>query len=313
MKIEDLQQKISFLQSDSEKVLNIYVTTLDSDVELFNIEQKYIPELCGMFNKYIYGIVSNTENSLEEYSCSSKRENAIYRFDLKGDDNPVEFNRMSSVVNILNPNLFHSDITKINAVYGVIRDSDNVLSFYKEISPLDKTYANKTYLFGKFNHSNDFVKLSESLLRLSPSVQMIHIGEDDILFDIKKLEKSLNLGAVLAKAAQCHIKTLIDRNLIETGDYITNFCSKPQNCKKLIHAMTMSEVIRKDLTNEQIVVFATSPKRKNKIKLKVSDDNKFIISSEAEAKRFIKLLDDDYLRSELTETDYEAGPKGLLK
>ena len=78
--------------------------------------------------------------------------------------------------------------------------------------------------------------------------------------------------------------------------------------KKLRHALTVSKV--KDLSNDNIIQFA---KQQNKLKFKFDEErNKFNIDSQAAAKRFIKLLDDDYLFSKLTSTDYDSEQKGIL-
>ena len=40
--------------------------------------------------------------------------------------------------------------------------------------------------------------------------------------------------------------------------------------------------------------------------------NQFDLTNKAEARRFIKLIDDDYLTSELTKEDYDANQKQEL-
>lgn len=136
---------------------------------------------------------------------------------------------------------------------------------------------------------------------------MFYINDNVFLLEIQKLEKTLNLGAVLLKAARNHIQTIKNRNLIETEVYLEKACQKSIVCKKLIHAMTESQVVKKDLSNEELLHFALDNKWKDVVKLSVNKSKtKFRVKNVAEAERFIKLMDDDYLTSELTTVQYDA-------
>ena len=79
--------------------------------------------------------------------------------------------------------------------------------------------------------------------------------------------------------------------------------------KKLIHAVTMGKVFLKNISNAVIIAFA----KKKGAKLNMSyQGNQFDLANKAEARRFIKLIDDDYLTSELTKEDYDANQKQEL-
>ena len=125
---------------------------------------------------------------------------------------------------------------------------------------------------------------------------------------INKLEASLGLDAILQREAATAFRKIEERNIVLDITKLKEACDKPSMLKKLRHALTVSEV--KDLTNDDIIQFA---KEQNKLKFKFDEErNKFNIDSQAAAKRFIKLLDDDYLFSKLTSTDYDSEQKGIL-
>jgi hypothetical protein len=68
-------------------------------------------------------------------------------------------------------------------------------------------------------------------------------------------------------------------------------------------------VFLKNISNAVIIDFA---QRKN-AKLNMSfNGNQFDLTNKAEARRFIKLIDDDYLTSGLTQEDYDANQKQEL-
>ena len=65
------------------------------------------------------------------------------------------------------------------------------------------------------------------------------------------------------------------------------------------------------MTNDTIIQFAA---KQDKLKFKFNDDKTmFNLDSKAAAVRFIKLMDDDYLYSKLTSTDYDSDQKEELQ
>lgn len=128
---EDLLNATSFLNTESTKQLQVFVTTDDSNPALLNIEEQFLPELCNQFKKSICDYVNNQnlDFSLEQYSMSAKRDNAIYLFDLPKEDYLKEMKIMVSVTETIDFPLFSDILDKIIGLYGVIRDENHVLSF----------------------------------------------------------------------------------------------------------------------------------------------------------------------------------------
>lgn len=125
-----------------------------------------------------------------------------------------------------------------------------------------------------------------------------------------KLETPLHLDAILQKETERDVKTL-GKGLIINDEKLIKVCQKPKLCKKLRHALKESKVVKKladrSLDGKMIIDFV-----KNKTNLKFHFNRggtKFELKSEAEAVRFIKLMDDDYLLSELTGEKYDSDVK----
>ncbi len=90
-------------------------------------------------------------------------------------------------------------------------------------------------------------------------------------------------------------------------------CQQPKYCKKLRHALKKSTVVKKiedgSLDVRKIIDFV---KKNTSLKFHYKDD-KFDLKSDAEAIRFIKLMDDDYLLSELTGVKYDSDIKDPMQ
>ncbi len=314
---EELISELQFvIKEDVEKTLNIFVTTDTTGLQLFNIVDRDLNELTGMFSLSINTVAIEKEYVIEDYSTSLKREGVLHIYDLD-DQQTEEMVRMAEVVGIQEPEYFDKSVThieRINGIYVVIKDVDNQhsLTLFKKITNVDKAYASSAFfIFGKENRL--FERQKENMLRISPSFQMMRINEKIIITDLDKLEKPLHLDAILQKETERDVKTL-GKGLITNNEHLMSVCQKPKNCQKLRHALQKSKVVVKlkdgSLDVRKIIDFV-----KNKTTLKFHynrDGSKFELKSEAEAIRFIKLMDDDYLLSELTGEKYDSGLKDSM-
>ena len=314
MTLEELHEKLSFLYNENvETHISFYATTPTTSLCLFNIENQFLDELKDLFIKEIKEVTENQSPNftLENYSSSTKQLDAIFQYDLQDDLRP-EMQLMKDVQAIIEPNLFvinpENSIDQVNGLYIVIRSANHVISLYKHIFGVDKIYAQKSCLLV---HSNEqFVKQQESMLRISPTFQMLCVDDDIIMTDIQKLERIMDLKAVLTNAASQHIATIVNaKQLVTRSDLLEKVSNEPTMAKKLIHAVTFGKVFLKNISNAAIIAFA---QRKN-AKLNMSfNGNQFDLTNKAEARRFIKLIDDDYLTSGLTQEDYDANQKQEL-
>ena len=318
MKKEELKKKVEFIsKADNQTKLMVYVTTSKTEPQLFNIEESDLPDLQAMITRTLSSIMLNDDKGeLEKYSISVKRGEDMYIYDLS-DDYTNEMDNLKTLTGIIKPELFDASVTpieEINGVYYVLKsDSGEVLSAYKQISALDKTYARSMFLlFGK--HNSMFSRQKANMLKLTPSIQMVKIGEDIILLDIKKLEKSLHLDEILKKETTRNIKA-ISSKLIVNDNFLRKACERPMYSKKLGHALSVSKVVKKldngDLTENRIIEFA---EKESKVQFHFNKSHtKFELKSRAEAERFIKLMDDDFLHSALTDEDYDSSDKDIIE
>lgn len=310
---EQLKQKLQYLTVEQiEKSLSVYVTTPTTGLQLFNIEDDHLPDLLQMFIKSVVEtLVVDDIYTLEDYSTSLKRVDAYYRYDLPVGTRTEEMQRMTEVLALEDRNLFDSSVTPIESINGlfvVIRGNlDQNVVIYKNITAVDKTYAGSSYLL--YGTSNTrFSRQSKSMLRITPALHMLLVGEEIILVDMKKLESKLHLDNILKRETERDIASISAKNIVVNDVQLKKACQTTSMCKKLRHALTKSKVVEKNVSNADIIAFAQTERLGLKFHFNRAKD-KFEIKSKAEAIRFIKLLDDDYLWSELTKEDYDSPDK----
>lgn len=314
MTLEQLQEKLKFLYDDDvRKDISIYATTPTTGLRLFNIENQFLDELKVAFIEEIKAVTDNPSDNftLENYSSSTKRLDAIYLYDISDQLKP-EMQSLKDVKEsvdldnfVVNP---ENSIDQVNGLYIVIKSDEHVISLYKHIFGVDKIYAQRN-LFIVRSH-DQFVKQTESMLRISSSFQMLCVDDEIIMTDIQKLERILDLKEVLTNRAAEHIAKIVnERQLVKDSVQLERVSKEPTMAKKLIHALRDGKVFSQNISNAAIIAFA----RSKGAKLNMSfEGNQFDLKNKIEAKRFIKLIDDDYLTSELTREDYDANQKQEL-
>lgn len=74
---EELQQRLQFIQDEQiTKYLSVYVTTLKTGLQLFNIREDDLEELLNMFIISVKEkLIDDAQYSIEEYSITILREN----------------------------------------------------------------------------------------------------------------------------------------------------------------------------------------------------------------------------------------------
>lgn len=316
---EDLKGKVAFIGNDQlEKSAAIYVTTDTTGLQLFNIVENDLKDLCTMFVKSVKTkVIDDAEYVVENYSTSIKREDVLHEYDLL-DNLTDEMSKMKEVEGIQVPEYFdksRTKIEKINGIYILIKDNANQhsLTLYKNITNVDKAYTASTFfIFGSQNRQ--FERQKDTMLKVTPTFQMFQIDGSIFLTDINKLEKPLGLDAILVRETARDV-TKISNNLVMNTMHLLKVCKKPKLCKKLRHALQVSKVVKKlenrTLTVAQIINFIET---KTKLKFKYNRaKTKFQLGTDAEAERFIKLMDDDYLMSELTGEKYDSPNKDVME
>ena len=210
---EELQQKLQFIQDDRiTKHLAVYVTTQTTELQLFNIKNDDMGELLDMFIDSVKEkLIDDVHYSIEEYSTTVLRENAVYRYDLPAEHRTTEMNRMQEVIGIQVPEYFdirETPIENITGIYALIKGNEGQnIVVYKHITAVDKTYARSSFLF--FMDNDMFQRQKENLLRISPVIHMMMVGNEILLLDMKKLETALGLKDILAREAERDIQSVM--------------------------------------------------------------------------------------------------------
>ena len=316
MNRNDLVEKLIFLSDENvEKFLTVFVTTPNNRPKRFCINTDDIDELKDDFISFCKGkLIDDEDYKIEDYSTSTSRGGTYYRFDLGSCNYLPEMSNLTTIIGQDHPDEFIAEgdsLEKINGLYVLLKDrnAEHIITMYRPVYQVDKTYSRSTFLFG-WCHDNDmFARERRSFLRISPVMHMLQVDGEIIFLEMTKLEKALKLDALIQKETASDIASIMTKSIVLSSDTLLEACRKPSLCKKLRHALAHSKVMQ--VENTKIIEFALNQK---KLKFKFnSDKTQFDLKSKSSAIRFIKLLDDDYLHSVLTDEDYDAEHKNGLQ
>lgn len=309
-----LRNEVQFLFDDTkEKSIDVFALVGDTYYKLDLLPDSR-PDLVTLFvNGVKKSIVDNDKYDIRPYSTSDERKNCYYEYDLT--ERPTEIQTMSAVVGAQDVEPYRVDefstLNDIDALYIVLSHQNEVVVLYKYISQLDFVDVHQRFLLIK-NSDHQLTKLDKDYLRVSSTFHMIRTASGTVILDITPLEKSTGFDQIVKNEVNTRIGDIETIGLIEDMDSFKGYLDNLSSRKALLQ-LKNSQVIKKSISAADIIKFAVE--KKDVIgKIQLSDDKtKLSPSSKNQTKILLKLLNDDFVISELTKSDYDAIAKDKLE
>lgn len=266
-----------------------------------------------MFYKFLdEKIISNDDLSIKLLSDSNIDINAIYNYDY--DEYPKELSLVKSfnLKEALKLDFF--DFTKDdlkNLVAFIIYMGDNskgVILFkqHYNISLIKRD----NFLLGVKKDNKRFTKMNDSdILKINENVDIINLNGDIYVINLNVLEKQLGFKELLKNRAQKVVSKIKTLNIIEDDKSLDDFADDISLTRKLCKIKDDSKVL--ELSSDVILNFIKNNSHL-KSKFKINDENKIILKFKKDKVNFLELLNDDFLYSSLTKTNYKASNKDKL-
>jgi hypothetical protein len=149
-------------------------------------------------------------------------------------------------------------------------------------------------------------KFNDQLLRISPKFQVIRVNGEVIILDLTSIEKSFGFHDVITREATISLLSISTKQIVSNMDSLQALVTDLSFARKLIRVARSSPVILLNIPNANIISFAKNhPATKNKMRY-TEDNTKFNLDTRVSKDLFLKLLNDDYLTSELTTLYYDS-------
>lgn len=306
MNKEELNQSLQFLTNPhGELEVIVYAILKDiNEPKKLDIKAEDLPEIKRLFvNAMKTYIIEKDDHVILPLSTADERGKCFYSYDL---DLPEELEYLENVIGNDNLNTFNfstETLGEIESLIVIIADDRNEVSIYKKLSPVE-VIGRGGYMLWKSNHRLE--KFNDQLLRISPKFQVIRVNGVVIILDLTSIEKSFGFQDVITREATISLTSISTMQIVSNMDSLRELVSDMSFARKLTRVARSSPVILHKIPNENIIAFAKShPATINRMRYN-EDDSKFNLDTRVSKDLFIKLLNDDFLTSELTKLYYDS-------
>lgn len=185
--------------------------------------------------------------------------------------------------------------------------NDNEVWFYQHIYPVRMIKRSKS-IYAMFS-DDTYVPLNRDILQIDSRIDFLIIGNYIITSNINLLQKCFGFDEYIRNEAKKTISIIDELDIVSDMSKVFAFESKEQltNAKKLLKAQN-SPVLKME-KKKLISRLKKHPRYKEKFHF---ENNKIAINSQKEVNEFIKMLNDDIVRSELTNSEYDSLNKKIL-
>lgn len=317
MTLDALRAKISDVISDHACSAEFYFLLEDKEkisIKRADIDQNASDELTQNFIETISStILLNDELSLLNISGADDRSNAIYRYDL-----PVVPDQIQHLATVLQRDDFElfsfeaDDLANLKGILVILGHSQKQLALYKHQYPVSLLKRDSAFSLVRVRNQNRLVKLEDDILRINPKFDFMRVDDEYFIIDIKTLERFFGFHDAVRNVATQGIANIDRAQLVVDIEVLTARLDDISFSRKLVRAARASPVLGV-IPNAQVIAFVnTHPALRGKFRLS-DDGSKLKLDTKVSQDLFLKLLNDDFLQSELTKRYYASLAKDNLE
>lgn len=283
----------------------------DATDGLLQAHRDNISQLASMMEE---GIDSLTVLDL---SAADDRKSAIYRYDL--DDKPQFFKAFDIIKTHQYDDYFSEenerffdftkdDLSQIDAFVIHIGNADNSIMIFRKNYSVNLFKRDKIFLVKKDDTRFDTMK--DDFIRLDAKIDFLYVNGEVYIYNLDVLERFGDFHQIITKEATISLGDIDTLSLVANLDILSDRLDDLRFARKLAKISKDSPVFK--VPQAAIIEFTKKhPFLKDKFKY-TADGSQIELSSKLSQDNFIKLLNDDFLRSELTKIDYESPAKNRL-
>ena len=292
--------------------IEIFLGLKNGEIRKANFIDEVQKEIKKVFIDDIEKRIIESEYPIMCLSSSDERKDIIYHFDYTPLPDDLKF-----FDTVLDPNInikpfsFENDkLNNIDFFLFLIGDEENRILLYKQLAPIN-IYKKNSGIFVR-KADNEFTRVNDDFLRIVPGFELFKVNGELYILDLKFLERKFKIYDVIKSVALKEIDKINEIGIVQNANSLkellinTSFARKPSKISE--HSPVLGKV-----PNADIISFTKNyPRLKNKFKY-TNDGSQIILSTKTTMEIFIKLLNDDFLSSELTRIYYDSIAKDELK
>ena len=310
---DQLVDGIKRILADGVGVNLFFVMRDDHSIKRVDIENgETQTEIEEVFRKKLEADYLNTDIEVLDLSKADSRNDVIYKYDF--DEFPEKLQFYKEFEYNIEYDLFsfsEDDLSNLDALLIVVGNQNDYCVLYKKFYPV--MYIGRGGLC-LIRSKTRFRKLEEEVLRINADYQYIIVDGEMYILKLETLEKFADFHNVIEKEAVVTVNTIEDLGILEEPEILNEMIADDISfARKLCKIGRTSPIITKKISGAELIRFSkTQPGLNDKFKYN-DTGNQIVLTSNASKRAFLKMLDDSYLISELTNSYYDSSAKDLVQ
>ena len=287
------------------KVYTIINSLNNAEIKEMLIEDKLKNHLSDMIENELNRKLLCEDILIEDSkNISEQRVNCLYDIRTSESYNPFSF------LDNIDNNIDQYDVNEGKNITGFlfkINLNENCFWAFQQIYPVNKISKKKSIPI--ISKDTVFELIDKDIILLSSRIDLLVIKNHIVTDNIKLLQDKCGFDQFIRMEANLTLEKIITKGLLSNPEMLANAIGQDKTtvAKKIMKAKN-SPVFSID--NEELF---RSIKKHNRYKNLISFDNdKIIINTKNDVENFIKMLNDDFLKSELTQIEYDSETKTII-
>lgn len=307
MEREELNQEVEYFTNPENGIgLSVYVTLKNDDgftPKRLDIPNQTESDLLILFRESIQGDIIDGVFTIQEISSADERTDVLYEYDLEVPDELQHLREVTSRDDLPLFDLREDDLSQIEAVLVEIGNEDRQLVLFKKMYPV-QIFSREKFFLKK--SAVNFERIDDDFIRIDPSFHLFKLDERIFVKDLKVLERFFSFHEIIRREALAGLEAITELSLVSNIDALEEMIDDISFARKLTRVANNSPVLQHGIPNEQIISFSrTHPGVRGKIRY-TEDQSQFTLDTKVSKNVFIKLLNDDFLTSQLTNLYYDS-------
>lgn len=279
-------------------------------------EEKLIDAVGINIRALLYSLQENDEYRVIALSAADDRTTAIYQYDL--DQRPPFFDSFDEILSHRENDYFIEDnqrvfdfsndsLTEIDGVILEYGSIDNSILIYRKNYPVNLFKQDRIFLT---KYSDTRLKAIENdFLRIDTKIDFFRVGDSVLIYNLDALEKYCEFHQIIKAEATRSLGCIAHLNILENLACLEERLDELPFARKLTKISTTSPVF--NLPKRTIIDFARQHALLSS-KLHFTGNDTIVLQTKKEQDLFVRLLNDDFLHSQLTDYDYMTPAKDKL-
>lgn len=298
------------LNEGGKPYLTMYFIFKDGVVRQVDIDKKVQDDFAEKFKSFLSENYSSDNLVVGKVSTADERKYDILEFDI---DLVSPLEELKNLVNSPDKEKYShkkDKLLKLDGYVFIMGNDKTKISFYKEHYPMDSISRDTYTIFGR--DDSRFVQVPEDeVYKLNNKIDFLQVKDTLFVVNPQVMETNFKIHNILKTKAVHVISDINKGKVLENPEFINQIINeKPAFARKVLRVNKESPVIK--LPFKDIRTFVEKhPHLNGKLRFN-KRENKFALHTKTSALLFIKLMDDDFLKSELTQRLYDSITKDAI-